>query len=109
MEMKKNQPQTNILDTAVPNIGVETLRPAPFRRRIQSLKNSAVKIENAAKKKWNKFYDWIINYVSPPERIDPSSTIQKLKVHIKNYIVGLPISKLKKKRERLKGILRLTP
>ena len=51
--MMNNQPQTNLLDTAVPSIGVETLRPTPFKRHIQSKKkkNSAAKVANAAKKK----------------------------------------------------------
>ena len=33
-----NQPQTNVLDTPVSNIGVETLRPTPFRRVVKSLR-----------------------------------------------------------------------
>ena len=80
--MMNNQPQTNLLDSPVPSIGVETIRPTPFRRVVKSLKNSAVKVANAGKRNWNKFYDWIINYVPQPERINPSSTINKLKIHI---------------------------
>ena len=55
--MMNNQPEINLLDTAVTSIGVPTLRPTPFNRRVQSFKNSAAKVANAANKKWNNFYD----------------------------------------------------
>ena len=113
--MMNNQKQINLLDTAVPSIGVETLRPTPFRRAVKSLKTSAAKVANAAKRRWNKFFDWLMSYVPPTERINPSSTIQKLKNRIKqlfhssphfearivlnNYFTALLISKLKRKSE----------
>ena len=40
-----------ILDEPVPDIGVETLRPTPFRRRVQSLKDTTRKVVNKVKKK----------------------------------------------------------
>ena len=100
--MMSNQTQINLLDTAVPSTGVEALRPTPFKRRIQSLKNSAAKA-NAAKRKWNKFYDWIISYVPPTERIDPSSTINKLKNHIKQLYRRSPHFEAEEKKRAAKG------
>ena len=46
-----NQKQINLLDTAVPSIGVETLHPTPFRSAVKSLKTSAAKVANAAKRR----------------------------------------------------------
>ena len=44
-----NNNRTTIMDEPVPHIGVETLRPTPFRRRVQSLKNTARKVVNFLK------------------------------------------------------------
>ena len=74
----RNNSRSTILDEPVPHIGVETLRPTPFRRRIQSLKDSTRKVVNKVKKKWNDFNDWIIDYVPPAIRVNPSSAIEKL-------------------------------
>ena len=68
-----NDYQTIIMDTPVPHIGVETLRPTPFRRVIQSLKDTTRKAANTAKRKWNEYYDWLISYVPPPIRVPPNS------------------------------------
>ena len=58
-----NNNRTYILDEPVPHIGVETLRPTPFRRTIRSLRDTAKKAANTAKRKWNKYYDWLSTYV----------------------------------------------
>ena len=72
-----------ILDEPVPDIGVETLRPTPFRRRVQSLKDTARKVVNKAMRKWNDLSDWIMYYVPPAIKVNPSSAIEKLKNYIK--------------------------
>ena len=69
---------------------VETLRPTPFRRRIQSLKETSRKVVNKVKKKWNDFYDWIIDYVPPSIRVNTSSAIEKLKNHIRELYQQSP-------------------
>ena len=51
--------RTYILDEPVPHIGVTTLSPTPFRRRVQSLKDTSRKAANTAKIKWNSYYDWL--------------------------------------------------
>ena len=51
--LRNNDNRTYILDEPFPHIGVETLRPTPFRRRIQSLKDTTRKVVNKVKKKWN--------------------------------------------------------
>ena len=81
---------TYIMDESVPDIGVETLRPTPFRRRVQSLKDTARKVVNKVKKKWNDFNDWIIDYVPPAIRVNPSSAIEKLKNYIKELYQRSP-------------------
>ena len=78
-----NNNRTYILDEPVPDIGVPTLSPIPFRRRVQSLKETSRKVVNKVKKKWNDFHDWIIDYVPPAIRVNPSSAIEKLKNHIR--------------------------
>ena len=57
-----------ILDEPVPHIGVATLRPTPFRRIIQRLKDTTRKVVDEAKRKWNDHYDWTICYVPQPVR-----------------------------------------
>ena len=78
------------MDEPVPHIGVETLRPTPFRRRVQSLKDTARKVVNKVKKKWNDFYDWIIDYVPQSIRVNTSSAIEKLKNHIRKLYQQSP-------------------
>ena len=85
-----NHTRTCILDEPVPHIGIETLRPTPFRRRIQSLKDTARKVVDKVKKKWNDFNDWIIDYVPPAIRVNPSSVIEKLKNYIKKLYQRSP-------------------
>ena len=80
----------NIMDESVPDIGVPTLRPTPFRRRVQSLKETSRKVVNKVKKKWNDFHDWIIDYVPPAIRVNPSSAIEKLKNHIRKLYQQSP-------------------
>ena len=78
------------MDESVPDIGVETLRPTPFRRRVQSLKETSRKVVNKVKKKWNYFYDWIIDYVPQSIRVNTSSAIEKLKNHIRKLYQQSP-------------------
>ena len=85
-----NNNRTYILDEPVPDIGVPTLRPTPFRRRIQSLKDTARKVVDKMKKKWNDFNDWIIDYFPPAIRVNPSSVIEKLKNYIKKLYQRYP-------------------
>ena len=80
----------NIMDESVPDIGVPTLSPTPFRRRVQSLKETSRKVVNKVKKKWNDFHDWIIDYVPPAIRVNPSSAIEKLKNHIRKLYQQSP-------------------
>ena len=81
---------TTIMDESVPDIGVATLSPTPFRRRVQSLKDTARKVVNKVKKIWNDFNDWIIDYVPPAIRVNPSSAIEKLKYHIRKLYQQSP-------------------
>ena len=57
--------RTYILDEPVPHIGVATLSPTPFRSIIRSLRDTARKAANTAKRKWNEYYDWLSTYVPP--------------------------------------------
>ena len=78
------------MDEPVPDIGVTTLSPTPFRRRVQSLKDTTRKVVNKVKKKWNDFSDWIIDYVPPAIRVNPSSAIEKLKNYVKELYKRSP-------------------
>ena len=79
-----------IMDEPVPDIGVETLCPTPFRRRVQSLKDTTRKVVNKVKKKWNDFNDWIIDYIPPAIRVNSRSAIEKLKNHIRKLCQQSP-------------------
>ena len=68
-----NHTRIYILDEPIPHIGVATLSPTPFRRKIQSLRDTARKAANTAKRKWNEYYDWLSTYVLPPIRVPPKS------------------------------------
>ena len=85
-----NNNRTYILDEPVPDIGVPTLSPIPFRRRVQSLKETSRKVVDKVKKKWNDFNDWIIDYFPPAIRVNPSSVIEKLKNYIKKLYQRYP-------------------
>ena len=77
------QKGTGLMDAPVPDIGVEPLRPTPFKRSVQSLRDTT-------KTKWNEYYDWIINYVPPSIRTNPSSAIEKLKNHVRKLYQRSP-------------------
>ena len=79
MQDEKKQ-NTSLLDTPVPDIGAPILRPTPL-----SLKDLAKKAVKGVKRKWNEFYDWLIDYVPQPVRVDPTSTIGKFKKYIKYH------------------------
>ena len=68
-----NNNKTYIMDDPVPHIGVATLSPTPFIRIIRSLRDTARKAANTAKRKWNEYYDWLSTYVPPPIRVPPNS------------------------------------
>ena len=88
--LRNNNNRTYILVEPVPNIGVETLRPIPFRRCTQSLEETSRKVVNKVKKKLNDFYDWIIDYVPPSIRVNPSSAVEKLKNRIRQLYQQTP-------------------
>ena len=98
-----NQKQINLLDTAVPSIGVETLHPTLFRRAVKSLKTSAAKVANAAKRRWNKFYDWLWATFHRHRANWSSSLYRNSRIVLNNYFTALLISKLKRKRRAIKG------
>ena len=65
------------------------------------MKNSA-----AAKAVNNVKRTWIINYVPPPERINPSSTIEKLKNHIKKLNRRSPHFEDEERKRAARGYLK---
>ena len=67
------------------------------------MRESAVKVVDALKRKWNKFSNWIINYVPPPKRINPSSTIEKLKNHIKKLYRRSPDFEAEERKRAARG------
>ena len=85
-----NNNRTTIMGESVPYIGVASLSPTPFRRRVQSLQDTVRKVVNKVKKKWNDFSNWIIDYVPPTIRVNPSSAIEKLKKYIKELYKRYP-------------------
>ena len=103
----KNMQTTNqtkfILDAPVPQIGVSSLNPVPYRTGARRLKDKAAKLANEAKLKWYKFYDWLINHVPAPKRNDPSSTIQKLKNHIMKLFRASPNFQAEERKRAAKG------
>ena len=60
-----NNNRTYILDESVPDIGVPTLNPTPFRRIVCSLRDTAKESSEYSEEKWNKYYDWLSTYVPP--------------------------------------------
>ena len=60
-----NNNRTYILEEPVPDIGVATFSPTPFRRIVRSLRDTAKKAANTVRRKWNKYYDWLSTYVPP--------------------------------------------
>ena len=65
--------RTYILHEPVPQTGVAALSPTPFRRIIRSLRDTAKKAANTAKRKWNEYYDWLSTYVPPPIPVPTNS------------------------------------
>ena len=95
------EPRTKyILDAPVPQIGVPSLIPVPYKTGVRRLKDNAVK---EAKLKWNKFYDWLINHVPAPKRIDPNSTIHKLKNHIMKLYRESPNFQAEERKRAARG------
>ena len=102
--MMNNQKQINLLDTAVPSIGVETLRPTPFRRAVKNLKTSAAKVANAAKRRWNKFFDWLMSYVPPTgSELIQVRLYRNSRIGIKQLFHSSPHFEAEEKKRAVKG------
>ena len=86
----------SLLDSPVPPISTDILRPTPPRR-------ITTKLMETAKRKWNDFYDWLISYVPEPIRVNPSSAIEKLKERIKGLYQRTPDFKPIEKSKGAKG------
>ena len=83
-----NHTRTYILDEPVPHIGVETLRPTPFRRIIRNLRDTTRKAAYTAKRKWNEYYDWLSTYA--PQPIRDGSSVRKLNNHVRELYQQSP-------------------
>ena len=70
--------QSNILDQAVPDIGVSTLRPSPFRNFPPTLKKIALNAAGKVQKRINDFADWLMAYVPPTIKASASAAFQKI-------------------------------
>ena len=76
----KQKSSTSLLDTPVPSdFNKPILSPS---RGVQRLKDVVNKSAAAAKRKWNEFYDWLIDFIPQPIR-RVNSTIENLKRQIK--------------------------
>ena len=64
--------QTNILDTKVPNINVEPMKPIPFLKKITD-------IPQIVKTKTNSWYNWLVDYVPEPIKQKASKAFQTFK------------------------------
>ena len=80
----------NVMDSPVPNIGVEVLQPTPFKREVQSLRDGAKNVANTVKRKWKEFNDWLMDYIPESVLVDPSSIIEKFKERIKELYKRVP-------------------
>ena len=49
---------------------------------MQSLRDTARKAVNTAKRKWNEYFDWLISYVPPPIRFPPKMYTYQLGIDI---------------------------
>ena len=83
-----NDTSTSLLDTPVPDIRAEVLRPTPPRQGL--IRSSAKNVAKNIKRKWNEFYNWLIDYVPQPVRVDPTSVIAKFKKYIKELYNRVP-------------------
>ena len=70
--------QSNILDQAVPDIGVSTLKPSPFRNFPPTLKKIALNTVGKVQKRINDFADWLMAYVPPTIKASASAAFQKI-------------------------------
>ena len=70
--------QSNILDQTVPDIGVSTLKPSPFRNFPPTLKKIASNAAGKVQKRINDFVDWLMAYVPPTINASASAAFQKI-------------------------------
>ena len=70
--------QSNILDQAVPDIGVSTLKPSPFRNFPPTLKKIALNTAGKVQKRINDFADWLMAYIPPTVKTTASAAFQKI-------------------------------
>ena len=70
--------QSNILDQAIPDIGVSTLKPSPFRNFPPTLKKIALNTAGKVQKHINDFVDWLMAYVPPTIKASASAAFQKI-------------------------------
>ena len=70
--------QSNILDQAVPDIGVSTLKLSPFRNFPPTLKKIALNTAGKVQKRINDFADWLMAYIPPIVKTTASAAFQKI-------------------------------
>ena len=70
--------QSNILDQAVPDIGVSTLKPSLFRNFPPSLKKIVSNAAGKVQKRMNDFTDWLMAYVPLTIKASASAAFQKV-------------------------------
>ena len=70
--------QSNILDQAVPDIGVSTLKPSPFRNFPPTLKKIALNAAGKVQKRKNDFADWLMANEPLTIKASASAAFQKI-------------------------------
>jgi len=73
----------NILDEPVPDVYVEVLTPQQAPSYFQSLRKYASDKAESMKKEWNRWFDWLVNYIPPiPKVIDKAFEVVKKYIEI---------------------------
>ena len=105
-ELTRKINSSNILDEAVPEINIPTLKSVPARKSIPSFSSSAGRVSKQVKGKINKFSDWLISFVPETIRTTVNEKADKLKNDIKRLFNQAEKLEPKQKETALKGYLK---
>ena len=89
--------ETNLIDSPLPDIQVETLVPTKYVPSPQRsvFKNVLGELKNKIKSEFNSFSDWLVSYIPPQVKKAVNEKVEKLKTTVANIFNNITKNKFK--------------
>src|ERR1043165_9488794 len=101
--------ESNLLDAPIPDIKVPTLTPGkytpPSNTWTSSFSNVLKEVKHKVRSKLNSFANWLVNFVTPPERKPVNEKLQALRSKISSIFskINKPEYKIQETASAIRG------